>query len=75
VQHYTTNNVYWLVDGTNTASAAVDGGSPAAVTNTWYLASTNCEQDVYCRYELGRIPTRITGTGQRRGRPSIALQI
>ena len=26
--NYTTNNVYWLVDGTNLAPAVVDGGSP-----------------------------------------------
>jgi hypothetical protein len=54
--NYTTTNVYWLVDGTNTAPAYVDGGSPAAVSATWYLAATNCEQDLYCRYELGTNP-------------------
>ncbi len=54
--NYTTNNVYWLVDGTNQAPAAVDGGSPAAVSAAWYLAATNCEQDLYCRYELGTNP-------------------
>ena len=54
--NYTTNNVYWLVDGTNPAPAAVNGGAPAAVSNIWYLAATNCEQDLYCRYELGTNP-------------------
>ena len=54
--NYTTNNVYWLVDGTNAAPAFVDGGSPAAVSGTWYPAMTNCEQDIYCRYELGTNP-------------------
>jgi hypothetical protein len=54
--NYTTTNVYWLVDGTNPAPAFVDGGSPAAVSATWYLAATNCEQDIYCRYELGTNP-------------------
>ncbi|MGA2854757.1 MAG: C25 family cysteine peptidase, partial [Verrucomicrobiota bacterium] len=54
--NYTTNNVYWLVDGTNTAPAVVNGGSPAAVSGTCYLAATNCEQDIYCRYELGTHP-------------------
>ena len=54
--NYTTNNVYWLLDGTNAAPAFVDGGSPAAVSGTWYPAMTNCEQDIYCRYELGTNP-------------------
>ena len=54
--NYTTTNVYWLADGTNSAPAVVDGGSPASVSNTWYLAATNCEQDIYCRYELGTNP-------------------
>jgi hypothetical protein len=54
--NYTTTNVYWLVDGTNMAPASVDGGSPAAVSNSWYLAATNCEEDLYCRYELGTNP-------------------
>ena len=54
--NYTTNNVYWLVDGTNLPLATVDGGSPAAVITNWYLAATNCEQDLYCRYELATSP-------------------
>jgi hypothetical protein len=54
--NYTTTNVYWLVDGTNLAPASVDGGAPAAVGATWYLAATNCEEDLYCRYELGTNP-------------------
>jgi hypothetical protein len=54
--NYTTNNVYWLVDGTNAAPAFVNGGSPAAASAKWYLAATNCEQDIYCRYELGTNP-------------------
>ena len=54
--NYTTNNVYWLVDGTNAAPASVDGGFPAAVSGTWYPAATNCEQDLYCEYQLGTDP-------------------
>ena len=54
--NFTTNNVYWLVDGTNAPPASADGGSPAAVSGTWYPAMTNCEQDIYCRYELGTNP-------------------
>lgn len=54
--NYTSANVYWLVEGTNPPPATADGGSPAAVGNAWYLAATNCEQDLYCRYELGTHP-------------------
>ena len=54
--NYTTNNVYWLVDGTNAAPASEDGGFPAAVSGAWYPAATNCEQDLYCEYQLGTDP-------------------
>ena len=54
--NYTTNNVYWLVDGTNTAPAFVNGGSPAAMSGTWYPAATNCERDIYCEYQLATNP-------------------
>jgi hypothetical protein len=54
--NYTTQNVYWLVEGTNPPPLCADGGSPGAATNGWYLASTNCEQDLYARYELATSP-------------------
>ena len=44
------------MDGTNAAPAFVNGGSPVAASAKWYLAATNCEQDIYCRYELGTNP-------------------
>ena len=53
---YTDYNVYWLVAGTNMPPARVDGGAPAAQTNEYYPATTNIEQDLVCRYDLGTNP-------------------
>ena len=54
--NYTETNVFWLVEGSNLPVTAVDAGAPAAVRNGWFMALTNCEQDIYCRYELGTHP-------------------
>lgn len=53
---YTDYNVYWLEAGTNLPPVPVNGAAPAAQTNTYYVASTNIEQDLLCEYSLGTNP-------------------
>lgn len=53
---YTDYDVYWLEAGTNRPPVPVNGGAPAAQTNTYYLASTNIERDLLCEYNLGTHP-------------------
>ena len=57
--NYTTNNVYWLVPGTNLPMATVNGGAPAAApTNQYYLCTRSFEVDStnYARYDLVKSP-------------------
>ncbi|MEI6077760.1 MAG: C25 family cysteine peptidase [Verrucomicrobiota bacterium] len=53
---YGDQNVYCLTAGTNATMAAMDGAAPAAQPDGVFLASTNVERDLTCRYDLGTRP-------------------
>ena len=58
INNYTTNNVYWLVTGTNLPLALVNGSNPNAQTNEYYLCNSSFEVDStnYSRYDLANNP-------------------
>ncbi|MEI6078704.1 MAG: C25 family cysteine peptidase, partial [Verrucomicrobiota bacterium] len=79
--NYTTNNVYWLVPGTNLPMASVNAANPAAQTNEYYLCTRNFELDStnYARYDLVKNPetnywfwTQLSG-GTRKTLPSFSF--
>ena len=53
---YTDQNVYCLIAGTNAPLSALNGSAPAARPNGVYLATTNIEHDLTCRYDQGTQP-------------------
>ena len=56
--NYTTNNVFWLVPGTNLPLAAVNGAAPISQPNEYYLCTRSFEVDSTnsLRYDLANNP-------------------